>query len=162
MVWLTNTAPEFDREKRRRWYAALMGAIGAAVFIASSLLSVWSSGAGSPFSGQPLWGSLIVLFGFWFFFFLLKYAAAYALWYKPYASRKRAICLSVLAFLIVYFLISGAVTLSSMFADPRRAPKVFFETLWEWHRFTYGIPYLAAVVIGWRFARPVPDARDSF
>ena len=93
---------------------------------------------------------------------MLKYAAAYALWYKPYNSRKRAIFLSMAALFSVYFLVIGAI---AMFArNPRLASTIeyFFQGLWGLHEATYGAPYLIAIVIGWFFARKAPDARDSF
>jgi len=111
---------------------------------------------------EPLWEIGLVLFAMWFFFFILKYAAAYALWYKPYASRFRAISLSLLAVLAVYSSLLGV----NIMYVALKAPSVGFinalKSFWQFHKTTYGLPYLIAAAIGWCFARSAPDVREAF
>lgn len=165
MVWLINPTLDFDAEKRRRWYAASIGVAGATTIISVLLIQLQIQGVfkgSSDPDPDPLWQVAIVIFGFWVFFFVLKYAAAYAFWYRPYASRKRAISLSLCATLAVYLILTGGGVLFSTYNGSPFDLTRAIMSFWDLHKFVFGMPYIAAALVGWRFARPPPDARESF
>jgi len=158
---LTNPVPDFDAETRRRWYAVSLGSAGATALIGILVISVIREGVMKG-SEDPAWQIAIAIFGSWLVFFLFKFIAAYALWYKPYATRRRAVLLSLGAILIVYLCLAGA---GLLFGAMRGLPVELVRTIrsfWEFQKITYGLPYIAAALVGWTFARPAPDARDSF
>ena len=125
------------------------------------LFSLFREGGVANFN-EPLWEIVPVVFGVWLFFFIAKYVAAYALWFKPYASRVRAVSLSFCAILIVYLTLIGGVILIKAFTGTVFDFVNFAITFWEFHLKIYALPYLAAVAVGWLFARPAPDVRESF
>lgn len=161
MIWLTNPSPDFDVEKRRRLYALVMGITGASAIIAIMLIATYLEGVFAS-SEDPLWQVAAIIFGLWFFVAVLLYVAAYAIWYKPYASRLRAITLSLCATLAVYcVLIAGGIFFSVMRGigfEFQRALTGFLT----FHQITYGAPYFTAALTGWFFARNAPDAREQF
>lgn len=158
---MSNPAPDFDVEKWRRWYAASLGVAGASALIVVMLIQIFIQEEIRP-TDEPWWEIFAIIFGVWFLFFVLKYVAAYALWYRPYASRRRAIALSLCAILGVYLSMFGGGILFGAFRGMTfnflRSAKGF----WEFHVMIYGFPYLAAMLVGWRFARPTPDIRKAF
>ena len=157
MVWLTNPVPDFDAEKRRRWYAFFLSAISSASLVIAFLIR---EGVGLP--NQPIWEIGLAIFAIWFFFFILKYAAAYAIWYTPYASRLRAISFSLLAVLAVYSCLMWAVVLVMYLKEPSFQFADAVKGFWRFHVTIYGLPYLAGAIVGWLFARPAPDVREQF
>ena len=158
---MTDPIPDFDAEKRRRIYAAVLGAAGASTLAAVIFIKFAMSGEIQR-GEEPLWELALVIFGFWLFFFVLKFVAAYALWFRPYTSRKRAVLLSVCAVLVVYLCLFGAAlfftTLNARSFDFTGSIRAFLSM----HIFIYGLPYFAAAIVGWCFARPVPDVRQNF
>jgi len=156
---LTKPAPEFDAEKRRRWYGAWFGIAGATSFIGAALLT---EGHALFQSDEKAWVSLLVIFGFWLIVALIKYVAGYAIWSKPYASRKRAIALSLTAMLAVYLGFFGCGILFALFQGIPVTLKSLVKSFYELNRGLFGLPYIAAAIVGWCFARPAPDARDQF
>lgn len=161
MIWLTNLSPDFDVERRRRWYAASIGAAGSSTLIAMILIRLRMDGLITG-SDDPVWEIALVFLGMGFFFFVLKYVAAYALWYRPYASRVRAIVLSLSAMLAVYLGLFAGVMLFSAFRGSQINFGEVFKRLWEFHLMIYGLPYLSAAFVGWCFARSLPDVREQF
>lgn len=158
---MINPVPDFDAEKRRRWYAASIGAVGSSTLIAILSFSLFRQGFLENPPG-PIWELALVVFGFWLLFFVAKYVAAYALWYRPYASRIRAIGLSLCATFVVYLALIGGALLFTVLKGNNFDFAGAFRTFWQLHLMTYGLPYFAAVPLGWCFARPAPDVRESF
>ena len=115
----------------------------------------------SPPDGQWLFGSLALL-AVWFCIFILKYAAGYALWFNPYISRRRAIIVSVIAILAVYSGLMGCGILFLLFEGHQIDFKTILSGFYEFSKYIYGVPYIVAALVGWRFAHRAPDIRDSF
>jgi glucan phosphoethanolaminetransferase (alkaline phosphatase superfamily) len=159
MIWLTNLSPSFDVEKRRRWYAACLGTAGATSFLGAFFIS---EGRGLFQSEEKIWLLCLTLFGFWVLVFLLKYIAGYAIWSRPYTTRKRAIALSLAAMLAVYVGVFGCATLFALFQGRQVSLKSLATTFYTLNKALLGLPYLAAFIVGWCFARPAPDVRDQF
>lgn len=106
--------------------------------------------------------TILVLFAVWLCIFLLKYAAGYALWYSPYTSRRRAITLSVIAILSVYLGLLGCGVLFYLFQGQRTTIRSIVSGFYEFSKAIYCIPYIAAALVGWRFAKIAPDIRQNF
>ena len=134
-----------------------MGAAGASSIIAILFLR---NDALTP-DGQWLVTSIVIL-GFWVCIFLLKYAAGYALWYQPYKTRTRAVSLSVAAVLAVYIGGIGCIVLLSLFEGRTYTLETIALGFYEFSKYIFGLPYLAAAIVGWCFARPAPDLREHF
>lgn len=113
-------------------------------------------------SGDSVWEIAIAFFGIALFFFVLKYVAAYALWYRPYASRGRAILISLCAIFAVYLCIFSGFGLFAAFKGARFDIAEALQRFWEFQGLIYGAPYLAAIAVGWFFAKPKPDVRQQF
>lgn len=113
-------------------------------------------------SEEPDWLSLLVLIGFWIIISIIKYAAGYAFWVKPYASRKRAIALNLTAMLAIYLGLFGCGTLFALTQDYQVSLKSLAMTFYTLNKELFGLPYIAAAIVGWCFARPAPDPRDQF
>lgn len=158
---MTDPIPDFDAEKRRRWYAAVFGAVGASTFVGILYIRFLRLGVLTG-PEEPVWEVVLSIFSVWLLLFALKYVAAYALWYRPYASRIRAILLSVCAIGAVYLCLFGGGILFTTLNGSTFNLAQSFQRLWEIHVFVYGLPYLSAALVGWFFARPAPDARESF
>ena len=158
---MTDIASDFDAEKRRRWYAASLGVVGATTLIGLFSIKMYLEGIMKS-SGDSFWEIALSLFGFWVFFFVLKYVAAYALWYKPYASRKRAIGLSLCATLAVYLALTGGGVLFTALNGTSFDFIGIVKMFWKFHLMIYALPYFAAAIVGWSFARSAPDVRESF
>ena len=158
---MTDPTSEFDAEKRRRWYAAVLGAAGASTVVGMLCIRLMRLGDLKG-SEEPVWEVALSLFCVWLFFFVLKYVAAYALWYRPYASRIRAIILSICATGAVYLcLFAGGILFTTLNGSNFDIAQTL-RRLWEVHVFVYGLPYFSAALVGWFFARPPPDVRESF
>lgn len=158
---MTNPEPDFDAEKRRRRYAACLGGAGASVLTAVFSITMYLEGVMNA-SGDAVWQIALGIFGIWLFFFVLKYVAAYALWFRPYASHLRAMCLSLSAIFLVYLAMTGTGILITAYQGRSFNFAEAIRVFWEFHLMIYGLPYLAALFVGWAFARPVPDVRESF
>ena len=163
MIWLIEPVPDFDAEKRRRWYALSFGAAGASALMAAFFLKFWRDGLFKNTGNQDqTWEMAIVFFGTWLLFFALKYVSAYALWYRPYASRRRTIVLSLCATLAVYLSMFGGGVFFTSFRGASFNFLNIFRGFWEFHVITLGLPYFAGALVSWLFARPEPHARDLF
>lgn len=158
---MTDPEADFDAEKRRRRYAACLAAAGASVITTIFAVQMYLEGVMDA-SGDAIWQISIGIFGIWLFFFVVKYIAAYALWFRPYANHFRAISLSLLAIFLVYLAMIGAGVFVTAFQGRSFDFAEAFKVFWEFHVMTYGLPYMAAFLVGWGFARPAPDMRDSF
>lgn len=158
---MTNSTPDFDAEKRRRWYAASIGAAGASALIAALIFRVLVEEKVDA-TADPWWNVVAIIFGIWLLFFVLKYVAAYALWFRPYSSRRRAVILSLCAVMAVYVALFGSGVLFGALKGMTFNFARSIKNFWEFHVTIYGLPYLAAALVGCRFARPAPDARESF
>jgi len=156
---LTKPIPDFDIEKRRRWYAICFGASGA-----SSVLGVLLITEDLGQLNESFWDVSLILFAFWLFFFIFKFVAGYAIWYRPYSTRRRAIAFSVLAALSVYIALTGATVLFLAMKDLGSDVGLFFllKSFVTVNQSLYGAPYIAAAIVGWTFARPMPDVREQF
>jgi len=158
---LTDPIPDFDADIRRRLYAASLGGAGETVLIIVMLIRIFIEEEIVP-TNEAWWEDSAVIFGLWLFFFILKYVAAYALWYRPYANTWRAIALSFCAILAVYVSLFGAALMFGAFQGAAFNFTRSMTSFWEFHVAIFGLPYLAAVLVGWGFARPAPLARDRF
>ena len=108
------------------------------------------------------WTVFGILIGVFLVFFLFKYVAAYALWYRPYTSVRRAVLLSLCAIFVVYACLAGADLIFTGFRGRTLELKRVILGFWDFNIMTYGLPYLAAACVGWRFAHPAPDAGEHF
>jgi len=158
MTSLIRPTPTFDAEKRRRWYAACLGAASATAMTSILLIT-----AGQPTQAdEALWVTALSIFMVWLFLFIFKFVAAYVIWYRPYNRRLRAIILSVIATLGVYgAFISAGIGYLLIVGEPIDFGEIA-SLFYEFNKDIYGIPYVAAAIVGWCFARPAPDVRDSF
>ncbi|MEP4052769.1 MAG: hypothetical protein ABJN22_11040 [Litorimonas sp.] len=158
---MTNLSPDFDVERRRRWYAVCLGAICALTFMLATFLTSLSKLRQIENLNLTI-EYFGIIFGVWVFFFLLKFVAGYAVWYSPYNSIRRAITLSVLAIFTVYVVIFGAEFVFSLISQPRKPFAGFIREFIEFQISIYGLPYIAAAFVGWCFARSLPDVREQF
>lgn len=156
---MTKPAADFDVEKRRRCYAACLGAAGATSVVAIFLITEDLSQL-----NEPLWVTSLILFAFWFFFFIFKFVAGYAIWYQPFSTRRRAVVLSLIATLVVYIALTGAALLfvSVRGIETQVHISDAVKSFVALHKALYGLPYIAAAIVGWIFARPAPDVREQF
>lgn len=99
--------------------------------------------------------------GFWLLIAVLTFVSAYALWWREYNSKMKAIsysCLSIslfsLALSSLNFLFYGSYSLYGL--------KDILDVFIRIHIDLFCIPYIGAIIIGWIFARPAPDVREHF
>ena len=101
----------------------------------------------------------------WFIFFIIKSIAGYVLWSRPYTSRIKGSILSIIAIFLVYVGLYSANNIYLLFSGIMRAQgnlKWVYQAFFEFHKTTLGIPYIAAAIVGWFFARPAPDVSEHF
>jgi len=149
---LTEPTPDFDAEKRRRWYAVSLGAAGSTSLLGMLVLR----------EGLPPEDVVIVLSGFWILFFIFKSIAAYALWFRPYSAKVRGLLLSCLAIFLTYAAMFSVILFYDAVSGLGMGLRDSIETFFEFHELIIGVPYIAGAVIGWLYARPAPDVRESF
>jgi riboflavin transporter FmnP len=148
---LTDPTPDFDAEKRRRWYAVLMGLTNATITMTISFVQY----------GFETGETLSVYFGFWVLIAVITFVAAYAVWWREYSSKIRAVtvsCLCIALFALALSALNFLIYGSYNFYGHADILNVFVSI----HKDLFGLPYVGAAIIGWRFARPVPDVRNAF
>ena len=67
-----------------------------------------------------------------------------------------------MALFLLLLSIYGVVFLHELFQYGFISPIYMWTEFVSLHIFTLGIPYIAAAIVGWCFARPAPDIRESF
>ena len=144
---MTNTALDFDAEKRRRWYAAVMGSVSAATIILIIAIREKRIEAEMLSEALFIWLSLFAFIGI----------AAYTLWYRPYARSFRAIIISIIALFLGLFSMFGVNFLIDGFRSGIGNPVYLFHDVIELTIYLFGIPHILAGIIGWFFARQAPD-----
>ena len=105
--------------------------------------------------------TLFIYLGFWLLITVITFVAAYGLWWREYNSKVKAIIYSCLAITLTFlalsslnFLFYGYYTIYGL--------KDILSTLITIHMDLFGLPYIGAIIVGWFFARPAPDLRESF
>lgn len=150
---MTKPVPDFDVEKRRRWYAAWLGCASSITIIIILLIQ-------EPLSGddEDIW----MVLGVWLFLAVFIGISAYALWFKPYNGRIRAIALSMIAVFLGLLSAIGVTNFMESwiygFGNPFNILRDVIEISWD----LLGAPYLVAIIVGWIFARSAPDVREHF
>ena len=148
---MTRAVPDFDVEKRRRWYAAVMGTVSALLIMIITFIKELTGSGG-------FWGILFL----WVLLTVCISLAAYMLWYKPYSNRFRAIVVSTLAVILGFFLVFVILALSDGYELKYGIPVYLFSHFLAINVGFFGVQFIAPVIIGWLFARKPSDERDSF
>jgi len=157
MIWLTNPVPDFDAGKRRWLYALSLGVVSA-----TSNAVIITQRADTSLA-EEIWYAA-VLGGV---YFILNLLIGYALWSRPYSTRLRSVFVSLLtaamAYIVLYAVILLIQTVALLeFGIAWSYLKSSFQTIISFQIETWGIPYIAAAFVGWRFAKPAPDISETF
>jgi len=84
------------------------------------------------------------------------------IWFTPYVSRLRDVVLSIMALLLLLLSIYGVVFLHDLSQYGFINPVYMWNEFVAFHIFTFGLPYIAAAIVGWCFARSAPDVSEHF
>ncbi len=158
---MTKTAVEFDAKKHRRRYAVFFGLATTTSFLITFLIrGHWFEGG---VEAEILWGILLI----WGFSFFATTVSGYVIWYSPFISCIRGTLTSLFAYFMVFlsiYCVSMALDIFSFgLGHTIDGEARTFEYMW--HEFVtfhdlmlgFGLPYLAAAIVGWCFARPATD-----
>ncbi|MEP3656028.1 MAG: hypothetical protein ABJO36_14125 [Litorimonas sp.] len=148
---MTNLSPDFDAEKRRRWYAIAMGLTNSTITMTILFLQY----------GFDVDMTFLVYFSFWALIAVITFVAAYALWWRDHNSKIRAIAYSCLCITLFSLALSSLNFLFYGSFDFNGLESIL-DVFVSIHVDLFGLPYVGAAIIGWRFARPAPDVREHF
>ena len=139
-------------KKRRRWYAVTLGAI-----VATTMLTILLIREGWD-ENDEYW----VIPATWGILFLLHFVAGYTVWYSPFSERLKAVLLSIIAAFFALAPLYAFIAIQELYYYGYINIRNLVATYVDIQIFTLGIPYIAAAIVGWCFARPAPDVRESF